>query len=339
MKNNTDNNTDNSKKRKMAKSTIVVIVAACAILGVILFAVLRIRAFLKPHRVQHNDISIEQLDRMRYDEDYYCIQENATADDDGVLTVVVFGDDTFAYDRGPDGLAAMIAERTGATVYNCAFGGSSYASESAAFDLENHPMDSFSLYRLLVTLRGRYFQLFDMAYGYMEEVPDYYPETVSLLSSIDFDTVDVILLQYGVNDYLKGFVPEDILDVDDSDVSVVSSALSAAIIEIRTQHPHVQIVVSSPCFAYYTQEDGSLVSGDLYRTGTDTTENLPGYWGCIKATAVEADVTFIDNYCGYNVNTDNADKYMTAGSPLVPNVEGRKIIADHISDVLLHHLY
>lgn len=325
--------------RKILRSTLIVLIAACAIVGILLFAFLRIRAFLKPHRVEHDDISIDELNRLDYDEDYYCIQQNNREDPDEVMTVVVFGDDTFAYDRGPDGLAAMIAERTNATVYNCAFEGSSYACDSAVLDWENHPMDCFSPYRLLIALRDRYFDVYDVAYSYMDTVPDYFRDTVSLIQSIDFDTVDVILLQYGIHDYLAGHTNTDILDTAESDVSTVHSAIVQSVQLIRDLFPHVQIVVSSPCFGYYTLEDGSLVSGDLVRTGSEISDNLPGYWGNIKATAAGLDVTFIDNYCGYNVNMDNAAQYMTAGSPIVPNVEGRKIMADHIADVLLHHLY
>lgn len=321
------------------RSTLIVLIAACAIVGILLFAILRIRAFLKPHRVEHNDISIDDLNRMSYDEDYYCIQENSRNDSDEVMTVVVFGDDTFAYDRGPEGLAAMIAERTNATVYNCAFEGSSYACNNAVLDWENNPMDCFSLYWLLIALRDQYFDTYEVAYQYMDTVPDYFRDTISLIRSIDFDTVDVILLQYGIHDYLAGHTNTDILDVSESDVSTVHSAIVQSIRLIRDLYPHVQIVVSSPCFGYYTREDGSLISGDLVRTGSEVSDNLPGYWGNIKATAVGLDVTFIDNYCGYNVNMDNADQYMNAGSPIVPNVEGRKIMADHIADVLMNHLY
>ena len=59
--------------RKILRSTLIVLIAACAIVGILLFAFLRIRAFLKPHRVEHDDISIDELNRLDYDEDYYCI--------------------------------------------------------------------------------------------------------------------------------------------------------------------------------------------------------------------------------------------------------------------------
>ena len=62
-------------------------------------------------------------------------------EDDGVTTILCLGNNPFSDDRSETGLAAKIAEKTDAVVYDCAF-----PNSSAAVTLKN---GSTSLHRLL----------------------------------------------------------------------------------------------------------------------------------------------------------------------------------------------
>ena len=71
--------------------------------------------------------------------------------DDGVTTILCLGDDPFSLDQGEGGLAEQIAQKTGATVYNGSFTGTTMAPASATFG-EGDMMDAFSFLYVATSL-------------------------------------------------------------------------------------------------------------------------------------------------------------------------------------------
>lgn len=274
-------------------------------------------------------------------EDYFVTMDPALLEgreDDGVTTIVMLGDDILSSQRGEDGVATLVKESTNSTVYNCSFEGSSMASAKAVMDLDNHPMDAFSAYRISSCIATEDFQLLDYALANLEEPESYFADTIELLRNMDFNNVDIIMLHYGVNDYLAGRVTTNIYDPND--VASVTGSLAYTIETIQNKYPHIRIVVSSPTFCYYEEEDGTLVGSDLRKTGDNdlnTLGSLGDYMIAMKVICVERNVTFIDNYYGVNINTETAQQYLEDN--VVPNKEGRKMLADHISDVVNNKLY
>ena len=65
-------------------------------------------------------------------------------EDDGELTILCLGNNPFSDERGENGLAAKIAEKTNATVYNCAFPDSSVACKYAEYN-PSYTRDHFNL--------------------------------------------------------------------------------------------------------------------------------------------------------------------------------------------------
>ena len=62
-------------------------------------------------------------------------------EDDGVTTILCLGDDPFSLELGENGLARQIAQKTGATVYNGSFTGTTMATQ---FDYYN---DGYIMWR------------------------------------------------------------------------------------------------------------------------------------------------------------------------------------------------
>ena len=90
--------------------------------------------------------------------------------DDG-LSIAIFGNGPFAEDRdSADGLANMLAEASGATVYNCSVSGSYLASTQPAPDMAVNPWDAFTFY---------WMSLFSTDL----EVNDYFAEAVAALGA------------------------------------------------------------------------------------------------------------------------------------------------------------
>ena len=127
---------------------------------IVLLAVLVLSVFLVIHRIKNWGVRVDlgELDYSNsedYDIEVYddflplIYNGDAPAVSDGETNVVLFGNNTFAQNRGTkDDMANMIAALTDANVYNCAVTGSYLASTNYYIDPETDPMDAFNLYWL-----------------------------------------------------------------------------------------------------------------------------------------------------------------------------------------------
>lgn len=243
--------------------------------------------------------------------------------DDG-LTIVAFGNAPFADDRdSKDNLASMIAEMTGATVYNCSVSGSYLASQLPEITGNVSPMDVYTFYWLTI-LAAKY----DVARSYedaVENLGDDLPpdaaEAVNTLASLDFSTVDVVVVLYDATDYLLGH--QMYSDQNSTDIEQFTGNLEAGIEVLQETYPHIRIIVMSPPYAYSDKldEKGHYISSDITRYGQDvlSTYVIKQFTSCATKS-----VTFVDNLYG-TITEDNADKYLIDNLHL--NVAGRKELA------------
>ena len=247
-----------------------------------------------------------------------------------VEKIVVFGNAPFADDRdSEDNLANMIAEASGATVYNCSVTGSYLASEWPFFNANERPMDAYCFY-WLVTLaaNGANAQYYaDAASVLGDDIPPDAQEVYDTLTTLDFNTVDVIAVMYDASDYLMGHEMYD--DANPTNIQQFTGNLEAGIELLQDTYPNIRIIVLSPTYAYAIDEEtGEYVSSDMYRYGQDvlSTYVIKQYESCSSRT-----VSFVDNLYG-TITEDNAQDYLTDNLHL--NAEGRKLIAKRFMQAL-----
>ncbi len=247
-----------------------------------------------------------------------------------VETIVVFGNAPFADDRdSDDNLANLIADASGATVYNCSVTGSYLASEWPFFDANEKPMDAYCFY-WLVTLatsgaNAHYYQEAANVLG--EDIPPEAQEVYDTLTTLDFNSVDVIAVMYDAADYLMGHEMYD--DANPTNIQQFTGNLEAGIELLQNTYPNIRIIVLSPTYAYAIDEEtGEYVSSDMYRYGQDvlSTYVIRQYTSCTSRG-----VSFVDNLYG-TVTEDNAQDYLIDNLHL--NVEGRKLVAERFMQAL-----
>ncbi|MCM1045114.1 MAG: SGNH/GDSL hydrolase family protein [Candidatus Gastranaerophilales bacterium] len=246
-------------------------------------------------------------------------------------TILVFGNSPFSDDRGSkDNLANLIAEKTGATVYNCSISGSSLAAEEL-YDLDNYPMDTYTFYWLAMyaTLGSNEANFTSAAEALGDQVPPEAEEVCRILSTIDMDEVDVIAIMYDATDYFMGRSMSN--DENSDDLSCFTGNLEAGIKLFQSFYPQIRVIVLSPTYAYAVTEDGEYVSSDMYTYGQDV---LSTYSILECASAFECGVTYVDNLYG-SVTEDNADEYLTDHLHL--NVAGRNLVADRFVNALNYY--
>lgn len=246
--------------------------------------------------------------------------------DDGITTVVCLGNSPFSDDRASkDNVCSLLAEQTGATVYNCSIPDSYLSSYNYTF-LSDYPMDAFSFYWLTTIFAADNQKIIEQAYNAMDEVPSDLKEAVDLLKSIDFNAVDAIVLMYDAADYFNGRPMYS--DENETDIQCFTGAMTAGIELIKAKFPWIRVIVMSPSYAFGVAEDGSYVSSDIKTYGQ---HYLSTYFNKQFQAAYSLEVTFVDNLYG-SFHEDNARDYLKDNVHL--NQKGRERIASRIKEAL-----
>ena len=247
----------------------------------------------------------------------------ASKQDDGVTDTVFLGDELLSKYSGEDGIPlltqGMVAD---SKVYNIGFEGMHLSTSSSVWAEENSA-DSFSLYWVAKSIALGDYNLLN---NYAESVNPDFKETVKLLEAIDFTTVDVLAISYGVHDYLDGRLITDV--ADPNNISAYTGSLKSSIEAIQEAYPHIRIIVMAPTFCL-VEQNGQLVNCDVTNTGYGM---LADYMVAGKSIAVELNVTYLDNYYGVKINAENYKDYLEEN--IYPNADGRKMIAERLAKVL-----
>ena len=243
-------------------------------------------------------------------------------EDDGVTTIVTLGNAPFSDERGSTGLAEKIAQKCDATVYNCAFP-DSYLSMKYEEYTDSYPQDALSLYLVTASLCGGDYTLMDYAAGLVED-QEGTRAALDTLKSVDFSAVDMIVIMYDLSDYMDD---RPVMD-ENNDINLITwnGALNASIDLIQQTYPHIRIVVLSPSYGQYTDENGNLVNADTEDLGNGT---LPDYVLHEIDVAMANGVSILDNYYG-SVTENQAAECLTDGYHL--NEAGRERIAQRFAE-------
>lgn len=242
-------------------------------------------------------------------------------------TILVFGNAPFADDRNSkDNLANMVQDITGATVYNCSISGSYLAADLEDLDASQAPWDIFCFY-WLIDLATKFHD--HIGAEFLEGVellgdsaPSEAMDVYNTLTTIDMNTVDVVIAMYDASDYLAGHPSYS--DTNAIDVTQFTGNMEAGIELLHFCYPHIRVIIMSPPYAFALNDDGSYISSDIKRYGRDI---LSTYVIKQFASCVSWNVTFVDNLYG-TINQDDAPEYLTDHLHL--NIEGRKKIAERL---------
>lgn len=276
----------------------------------------------------HSDSSLGYLDVL--DEFLPVSDEAGNIISNGIVeNIVVFGNAPFADNPdSEDNLANLIAENTGAQVYNCSVSNSYLAARHPYFDASIAPMDAYSFYWLITLgvggLNAHYYPEAENALG--DLLPPEAQEVYNTLTTLDFNEVDVVVVMYDASDYLMGHEMYD--DLNPTNIQCFTGNLEAGIELLTSDYPHIRVIVLSPTYAYALNEEGEYVSSDIYRYGQDV---LSTYVIKQSDSCNSRCVSFVDNLYG-TITEDNADRYLIDNIHL--NTEGRRLVFNRFMEAL-----
>ncbi len=251
-------------------------------------------------------------------------------EDDGVTTILCLGDDPFSLKLDADEtikLSEQIAARTGATVYDGSFTGTTIAAQLDEYN-DGYILDAFSFSYVANSLASGDFDIMKTAatYSYDES----FAENTAMLEALDMNTVDLLCIMYDASDYINRRPCEDPNDL--YSVVTYTGALRTGVEAIQKAYPHIRIVIMSHTFCYNINEEGNFENGDRVDLGNGT---LSHYLQKELDTASDCGVSFIDNFYG-SINEDNCQEYMK--DYIHFNDAGRRLLADRFVQCIFPEL-
>lgn len=244
--------------------------------------------------------------------------------DDGVTTMVCLGNAPFSDETGPDGLAQLIADETGAVVYNGAFPDSYVSLKNAEYS-DSYPADGLSFYMVAASICNQNFDLMThvVTNTRNDEVS---AQALETLQSVDFSNVDILTIMYDMSDYIDKRINYD--ENNDENLLTYFGALNAGIRLIQKTYPHIRIIVLSHPFGEFENSAGELINGGSEDLGNGT---LADYLLKEIDAAMGNGVSIIDNFYG-TISEDKKADYLTDGYHL--NLAGRKAVAGRLAEIL-----
>lgn len=240
--------------------------------------------------------------------------------------IVNFGDSIFGNYKYPTDISTYIAELTGATVYNCGFGGCRMAKQHSRY------WEDFSMASLVDAVVSNDFsvQEADIADTNFTGRPATFINNFNRLKGIDFNDVDIVTIAYGTNDFTGGVLVDD--EANLLNTNTYGGALRYSIETLLTAYPHLKIFVCTPAWRFW-------IEGGEYSSDSDTRilsgQSLIDFVNKAKGICSTYHIPCIDNYFNLGFNKFNKYQYFSTTDGTHPNENGRKLMGERIAGVLV----
>lgn len=216
--------------------------------------------------------------------------------------IVFFGDSIIGSYTDSMSIPEVVAALTGANVYNCGYGGKS----AALGEFDNCPVSM--IVNALVT-------------GDLSELPkdhEIYDRVSSFYHREKKSDKLMFVVNYGINDYFRGYPVES---EDDYDITSFSGAVRTAVKQLQEAFPEATIMLNTPNMVMYF-EYGELPQSERGGKQSDYAE-------AVIRLAQELNVEVLDNYRELPSIKGNWEKYLSDGCHL--NEQGRFLVGSRIA--------
>lgn len=241
------------------------------------------------------------------------------------MQIVFLGDSILDGERGPDGVAALIAESCNAKAYNLAIGGSTAALR--VVDQNSYDdWHSLSLLGVVNAMTGNIDRSIFKDY-----------EAGKIMENCDFSETDYFVIEYGVNDYLAKIPISKYLE-DGGERNIASyhtyaGALDEALTRLHDAYPNAQILVISPHYCQIFSGETFLGDGYSLDYGYGTLVEYMRVCGYVAEQHKQDGVIFYNAFEQSEIDAYTADKYLEDGIHLT--AEGRRVYAEHAARLIM----
>lgn len=244
--------------------------------------------------------------------------------------IVCLGDSIIGNVRDETSVTGVMESILGEPVANGAFGGTCASLGNTEYRPTFYE-DSINLTMLAdaIAYQDFFVQLCDISSNHFS-LP-YFEDCLQELAAIDFEKVDILFIEHGINDYSAGR-PIDNPD-NPLDVHTYAGALRYSIEKIREAYPAMEIVLVTPLYCYFKEDGARGLDSEQADFGHGI---LKDYVEAEQKVAEEYGVSCIDNFNNLGVNRITIDEYAEDGIHL--NQEGRALLATALADYVKTNL-
>lgn len=242
--------------------------------------------------------------------------------------IVFLGDSIIGNANEDYSIPVIVEERLDMTAFNGAFGGTTMSFEESAV-WGSVTSSQWCMAKLADAIAYEDWQGQQASMNYADcyskvnaQALYYFEERMEKLSHIDFEQVEVLIIEHGTNDYNCGRAldnPEDLYDT-----TTFGGALRYSLKVLQESYPHMQLVLLTPIYCEIEEQPCYSLN---FGYGT-----LDAFVQLEKQIAEEFGVVCIDAYNECGIWEENADQYLYDG--LHPTEEGIALLGDFIADKL-----
>ena len=175
--------------------------------------------------------------------------------------IVFFGDSITGNYAPPTDYPSILAQATGATVYNAGFGGTCMSDNGETIGL-------FSFCRLIDAIVDNDWTDQDnsgFARNYIGDSENYVPAKLAMLKAIVWSEIDYVVTMHGTNDWGKGYTLDNSNNLYDT--TTYAGAFRYAFERLQTAYPNIKIVPIAP-LVRMIHEGGVYYDSNEYDKGT-----------------------------------------------------------------------
>ena len=238
------------------------------------------------------------------------------------VDILFLGDSLIGQYRDETSVPYLVGQALGKTAFNGAFGGSTmtwYTNDESDY-YQRYGLNFPALVRAITTSDFSS----QRALNVNESGTEDFESVIGDLQNIDYDKLDMILLEYGTNDYFAGTKVVG----GEGDYFSFEASFREGIERLQECLPACRIIIVGPtfCWNYSTEMNCEEVSyGGAY---------LSDYVDMLETLSDVYQIEFIDLYDLYDhsFNIYQSNRYTEDG--IHPNVYGRQLIVDEIVEYL-----
>ena len=242
--------------------------------------------------------------------------------------IVLLGDSILGQERGETSVAMLLEDITGKKVFNGALGGPCMARVNREKQCDE-PGDVFSMDALSEAVSLGYFGPSKAVYP-TQIGTEYFGDIIRELEQIDFREVDIVFINYGMNDYHAATPIYN--EYNPQDEFTYAGALQHSIESLRKEYPNLRIILMTPTYSWYVEPDGMrLTPGSEKDLGNGTLED---YVRMETLVAEQMDVELLDVFHDFYAHEEPADCLKYTFDGLHPNETGRRMLAEAMAEYL-----
>ncbi|MFW3496691.1 SGNH/GDSL hydrolase family protein [Aerococcus viridans] len=239
------------------------------------------------------------------------------------MSIVFLGDSiTQNFESNETSFPDIVAQETSANTINMGFGGTSMSKHSS------EAFDAYSFYQLAEAITQGDYTLQENALN-DAEIPTYFEGKLDELKNIEWQTVDVVVIEYGANDWGKHIVNES----NTYDVNTFMGAGRSGMDKLLTSYPHLQFVMIPGIYRYWP---------DYNNVDTDSSVNNLGlhpyeYSDAMSDLAKEYKFPAVDSLYGLGINKYNREIYFDGVDGTHPNQAGTNKLGKLVAETLMFY--